>query len=45
LENGDGLITEFDEELWIAIVESVTVHTGHDITLTFKDGNELDWNI
>lgn len=45
LESSDGLITEFDEELWVATVESVTVHTGQDITFTFKDGTELDWNI
>ena len=45
LENSDGLITKFDEDLWIATVEFVTVHTGHDITFTFKDGMEFGWKI
>ncbi len=36
---------EFDEGLWIATVDAVVVHSEHEITFTFKDGLELDWEI
>lgn len=39
------ILTEFDEELWIATVEAVVVHSEHEITFIFKDGLELDWKI
>lgn len=45
LEMIDGLITEFDEELWNASIEKVIVHPENKITFTFKDGMELEWNI
>jgi site-specific DNA recombinase len=40
LELNNKFITEFDEELWIAAVEMVTVYFEHDIAFTFKDGLE-----
>lgn len=40
----DALLAEFDEELWNATIEKVTVHSEHEVTFTFKDGIELDWN-
>lgn len=45
LEQSDVLLAEFDEELWYATVETVTVHSEQDITFTFKDGTELPWTI
>ena len=45
LESHNGLLTEFDEELWCATVEKATVYTAHDVTFTFKDGTELPWTI
>jgi len=45
LTKRDGLLAEFDEVLWNAMVETVTVHGGHDLTFTFKDGTELPWTI
>jgi len=45
LEQRGDLINEFNEEIWIATIESVTVHSRHDITFTFKDGSELHWDL
>lgn len=45
LEQREGLITEFDEELWKSTVEKVVVNTEDKITFVFKDGMELEWNI
>ncbi len=41
----DMLIDEFDEDLWIATVDRVTVNSEHEITYNFKDGLELGWKI
>lgn len=45
LEKNDMLLTEFDEELWNATIEKVTVYSEKKITFVFKDGLELEWNI
>ena len=45
LERGQGILTEFDEGLWNATIEFVTIHSEHDISFTFKDGMELNWEI
>ncbi len=45
LEKSDTLLTEFDEELWNATVDAVTVHPEHEIVFTFKDGMELNSKI
>jgi site-specific DNA recombinase len=37
----DGLLTEFDEGLWNAMVETVMVHGDNELTFKFKDGTEL----
>ncbi|MDR1953214.1 MAG: recombinase family protein, partial [Clostridiales Family XIII bacterium] len=37
----DGLVAEFDESLWRATVESVTVHSEKDVAFTFRDGTEI----
>lgn len=39
-ETGD-IVTEFDENLWNATVESLTVHSTKDVTVTFRDGTEI----
>jgi len=39
------LLTEFDEDLWRATVETVTIHSEHEITFKFKNGTELHWEI
>jgi len=41
----DSLHAEFNEGLWNAMVETVTVHGDHDLTFKFKDGTELPWKI
>ena len=45
LKQRDKLLTDFDEELWNSVVDKVTVHSENRITITFKDGLELDWDI
>lgn len=45
LEQREGLITEFDEELWGGTVEKVIVNTKENINFIFKNGMELEWNI
>jgi len=45
LDHRADLLTEFNKEIWIATVESVTVHSEQDITFTFKDNSELNWEI
>jgi site-specific DNA recombinase len=41
LESYDGLITEFDELLWYALVDFATVFTQDDVRFIFKDGTEV----
>jgi hypothetical protein len=45
LENRDGLVAEFDEEIWSGTIEKVLVHSEDKITFVFKDSMELKWNI
>ena len=45
LEQREGLITEFDEELWKGAIEKVIVNTEEQITFVFKDGMEIEWSI
>ena len=43
LEERESLISEFDENLWLGTVESVTINSTHEVVFTFKDGLSLDW--
>jgi site-specific DNA recombinase len=45
LEHSGTLLTEFDEALWNATVESVTVHSEHELSFVFKDGSEVVWKV
>jgi hypothetical protein len=45
LRQADGLLEAFDETLWRSTVEKVTVHTGTEMTFTFRDGGEVRVNI
>jgi len=45
LKQSDKLLADFDEELWKATIDKVTVHSEKQITFTFKDGLNLDWDI
>ena len=45
IKENDHLLTEFDEELWCAIVDRLIVHTAQNVTFVFKDGTELPWHI
>lgn len=45
LKHREGLITEFDEELWNGTVEKVVVNTEEKITFVFRDSMELEWYI
>ena len=36
------IIEEFDEKLWIAIVDKITALPGGRVTFTFKDGTDIE---
>jgi hypothetical protein len=42
LRRRDGIIDGFDEELWYATVESVTVGFTGSLTFTFKNSTEIE---
>ncbi len=45
MEENDKLLSEFDEGIWIATIDTARVHSEHEITFNLKDGLELDWKI
>lgn len=42
LEKQDTLVEEFDEELWYATVDCVTVHEDKRMVFTFRDGEQVE---
>ncbi|MGN0183110.1 MAG: recombinase family protein, partial [Candidatus Ornithomonoglobus sp.] len=38
LKKQSGAVTEFDESLWLSMVDYVTVNSKEDIRVTFKNG-------
>lgn len=36
------ILTEFDEKLWLTIIDTVTVHTDGRMTFKFQGGTEID---
>ena len=45
LEQADGLMTEFDEGLWNATVETITVHLDGNMVFKWRNGTELTTRI
>ena len=43
LESRDGLLAEFDEALWLALVRRVKAHAAGSYTFVLMDGTELPW--
>ena len=41
LESQSKSLTEFDEGLWGTMVDFMTVYSKEDISVTFKDGTEI----
>jgi hypothetical protein len=41
----DGLLGKFDEELWNAVIEAVTVYRQQKLCFIFKDGRTFEWGI
>ena len=35
-------LTEFDEKLWLSIIDTVTVHTDGRMTFRFQGGTEIE---
>ena len=35
-------LTEFDEKLWLTIIDTVTIHTDGQMTFKFQGGTEID---
>ena len=42
LEQRSDMLDAFDEQLWYATVETVTIHSEKDAVVKFKDGNVVD---
>ena len=45
LDGRDELLTEFDESLWLGIVDKLKVHPGNEFTFVLKDGSNFAWNM
>jgi DNA invertase Pin-like site-specific DNA recombinase len=45
LKEQKGLLTEFDEKIWSATLNYVTVKNKKELVFNFKDGRELPWSI
>ena len=45
LNKKEGLLEEFDEELWRATIKEMVIKSDKEVTFEFKDGTKLDWNI
>lgn len=43
LKSRDSLLTEFDNELWNAVIERLVVRSATEVIFTFRDGSELSW--
>ncbi len=41
LQKQDCLITEFDEKLWLTLIDYITVYSTDDMRFTFKNGEEV----
>ena len=41
LRKAENLVTEFDENLWTAAVDTVTVESDKELTVTFRDGTKI----
>ena len=41
----DSPINEFDEELFYALIENITVKSKTELVFCFKDGSEVQWDI
>lgn len=41
LKDQTGIISEFDDALWISLVEKIVVKRKDDVTVVFKDGTEI----
>ncbi|SDN79777.1 hypothetical protein [Acetanaerobacterium elongatum] len=45
LKKQEGLLTEFDEDLWLGTVHQLIVRSKTEFVLVFKDGTELPWTM
>lgn len=45
LQKRDGLLTEFDEGLWNAVIEKMVVRSASEVVFVFRDGSEIEWKI
>lgn len=43
LKERDGLLANFDDKLWTAVIDRVIVRSASEVTFLFKDGSETVW--
>lgn len=41
LQQSGDILTEFDEEIWQATVEQISLHPDKSMTFLFRDGTEI----
>ena len=45
MEKAKTLVIDFDEEMWNAVIESLTVYSKERLVFTFKSGTQVEWSI
>ena len=45
MEKAKTLVTDFDEGMWNAVIESLTVYSKERLVFTFKSGTQVEWSI
>ncbi len=45
LRGQDGLLTEFDEALFRATIDTYTVHSEREVAVKFRDGTEISVDV
>ena len=45
MEKAKTLVTDFDEGMWNAVIESLTVYSKELLIFTFKSGIQVEWSI
>lgn len=45
MEKAKTLVTDFDEGMWNAVIESLTVYSKELLIFTFKSGTQVEWSI
>lgn len=45
LKKQNKVITDFDKDLWMCVIDKVVIYPDRKIIFHFKDGSEVPWKI